>query len=310
MAARRTTPPAGQSTFDTFKPTVPDGTALSQATTNMIKALRRGREIEALYWFQQLEQGGFWKYGWRRLLIFASEDVNIGDPNAVVQVRALYDNYVTVKTESKNPVVDRSIATMAVMVLARAEKSREVDDLLNVIEHLRGQYGWTAPQRDEMFDLHTEEGKRRWPRWARLRQWLEAASHETNRVGPRDWHLWLLKWAAQRGLYDVDWVKRTAILWNEKGWLLYGVEGDPVTQIPWEDVEPEFPGLTPGMPKLTEDGWLSDAPWVWSCRTCGTPLDQCAQHEMFRTGAPSARRKCCSECSHDPADMSVTPGTK
>lgn len=296
MAGR---PMSGQGEFEM---TTPDGSLMNEATTAMIKALRRGRELEALYWANQLE-AQYHKYLWRRLLIFASEDVNIGNPHAVVQVRALADNYAQIKAESKNPVVDRSILTMAVMVLARSPKSRECDDLLNVIDHLRGQYGWRAPWRDETFDLHTREGKRRWPRQARLRHWVEAASHEENRVGPRDWHLWLLKWGAQRGVYDVEWVKDLALQWDERGWLMYGVDGLPIAQVPWEDVEPEFPGLEPAAPELDDDLWPVDKPWVWTCTTCKTPLDHCDQ-------GSEAYGPCCDHCTHNPPNVTVDPGVK
>lgn len=285
----------GQQAFD---PVLPNGVPLNEGVTALIKNLRRGRELEALFWAQQIESN-FHKYLWRRLLIFASEDVNIANPDAVVQVRALADNYAQVKAESRNPVVDRSILTMAVMVLARSQKSRECDDLLNVIEHLKG-WGWSPPPRDEVFDLHTHEGKRRWPRQARLRHWLEAASFEVDRVGPRDWHLWLLKWAAQRGIYEVTWVKEVADLWEREGWLLYGPDGLPEARFAWEEVVPEFAGLAPARPALTDDGWLSDAPWVWHCSECTASMEECMG------GLP----RCCETCQHDPPDMSVDPGVK
>ena len=273
-----------------FEPTTPDGTNMNVATSALIKQLRRGNELEALYWAKQLEDR-YYKYLWRRLIIFASEDVNIGNPHAVVQVRTLADNYMLVKSESKNPVVDRSILTMAVMVLARSEKSRECDDLLNVIDHLTGQFGWRPPLRDETFDLHTQEGKKRWPRHLRLRHWLESASNEENRTGPRDWHLWLLKWAAQRGIYSVDWVAEAARYWDEKGLLNYGAEGHGSAQFGWENVTPEFPGIEPAVPRIDiETHFMSARPWVWHCSSCNRQKTSCSPAE-----------RCCEECDHDHA---------
>jgi hypothetical protein len=279
---------------DEYEMTVPDGTTLNIAVTALIKNLRRGRELEALYWAEQIERQ-YWKYLWRRLLIFASEDVNIGNPNAVVQVRALYENYVTVRTESKNPTVDRSIVTMAVMVLARSPKSRECDDLLNVIVHLQRQYGWRPPNRDEVFDLHTREGKRRWKRKYRMRHWLEAASKEEPRVGPRDWHLWLIRWAAQRGIYTVESVDDLATTWNEQGLLQHGFEGPLTARVPWRDVTPEFADLEPVNAEVGPDGWLDDGDWHWHCTTCGMPADV----ERFQATA------CCEDCDHPPVQIDI-----
>jgi hypothetical protein len=288
---------------DEYEMTVPDGTTLNIAVTALIKNLRRGRELEALYWAEQIERQ-YWKYLWRRLLIFASEDVNIGNPDAVVQVRALYENYCTVKSESKNPVVDRSIVTMAVMVLARSPKSRECDDLLNVIVHLQRQYGWRPPNRDEVFDLHTREGKRRWKRKYRLRHWLEAASKEEPRVGPRDWHLWLLKWAAQRGIYTVESVQQAAEIWESDGLLRHGAEGEVTARIPWTDVTPEFPDLEPvNAPIVFDstdvggDGFMADD-WHWHCTTCGTPADICR-------GMNQNSRYCCEDCNHPDSSIEI-----
>lgn len=272
-----------------FEMTTPDGTPLNIAVTALIKALRRDRELEALYWAKQIETRYF-KYLWRRLLIFASEDVSIANPHAVVQVRALCDNYMQVKAESKNPVVDRSIVTMAVMVLARSAKTRECDDLLNVIEHRMAQ-GWKAPLRDEVFDLHTEQGKNRWPRKALLRHWLEDASREENRVGPRDWHLWILKWAAQQGIYSVQSVKAVAETWEQAGLLNWGPEGLVQAQFDWETVEPKYPGLPPHDIVLGDDLWPVADNWVWTCQACGMTLPSCT---------PNSADQCCPECEHNP----------
>ena len=61
---------------------VPDGTPLKVAVSALIKTLRRGQEVEALYWARQIE-ARYAKYVWRRLRIFASEDVGLADPQAL-----------------------------------------------------------------------------------------------------------------------------------------------------------------------------------------------------------------------------------
>lgn len=226
---------------ETHELLVPDGTPLKVAVSALIKTLRRGQEVEALYWARQIE-ARYGKYVWRRLRIFASEDVGLGDPHAAVLVASLADTYRVLADErqKKTHPIDRSPLTHAVLYLARAEKSREVDDLLNVLDHLSC-WGWMPTLRDEVFDLHTPEGRDRLPRSQRFRHWAEEASRVVPRVGPYDWRLWMLRWATQRGLYPVAWVERLAARWETAGRLRYGLEGYEATRFDWRTVDPEFP---------------------------------------------------------------------
>ena len=140
----------GLESFDTVtgsaerKLLVPDGTEMDVAVSALIKALRRGREVEALYWADQL-QVRYPKYLWRRLGIVAAEDVGIADPLAVVVVDALASTYRAILAESRAFRPDGVLVAMAVMYLARAPKSREADDLKNAVAHLVADEGWSAP---------------------------------------------------------------------------------------------------------------------------------------------------------------------
>ncbi len=78
---------------DRFDPTTPDGTPLNEAVSAMIKELRRGKDLQALYWAMQIESR-FYKYVWKRLLIFAGGDVSIANPDAMVQVEACHQQYL------------------------------------------------------------------------------------------------------------------------------------------------------------------------------------------------------------------------
>ena len=178
--------------------TCPDGTSLQDATSALIKSLRRGRELEAYYWARQIEVR-FHKYVWRRLSACATEDVGLADPLAAVVVEANRRAYERDRAESSAPTPDRSYLVVVVLYLARAAKSREADDLLNAAEYL-AEFGWAARVPDEALDLHTAAGRDRLPRSARFRHWVEEASRVENRRGPYDWRLWVLRWAAQRGL--------------------------------------------------------------------------------------------------------------
>lgn len=94
---------------------------------NLISALHkslRGSDVDAaLYWMQRMLQGGEEPlYILRRLIRFASEDVGLADPNALVQALAAHKAY----TVLGSPEGELAIA-QAVIYLATAPKSNAAD---------------------------------------------------------------------------------------------------------------------------------------------------------------------------------------
>lgn len=210
-----------------FDPHVPDGTPLNEAVSTLIKELRRGNEMEALYWAFQIE-ANFWRYLWRRLFIFAAEDVGLGNPDAIVQIVALASAYETIKKESRNSKPDGNLISMAVLLLARSEKNREADHLKNVEHVLRKKYGWMASVPDYAIDAHTKRGRGKYTdKQERDRMWFLEWSKVDPEVGPLDWQLWHLRRIAHEGALDMDWVEERAQEWNEAGLLKFGLEGYP-----------------------------------------------------------------------------------
>lgn len=202
-----------------------NGYTLNQGTSTLIKELRRGNEFEAHYWAKQLERSGFHKYLWRRLRIFCSEDVGLANPDLVVQVAALAENYDIVKKESRNPKVDESIIAMAIMLIARSPKTRAADDLLNVWRILCERWGYDCPMPDYAMDFHTKDGKRL-PKRDGVIHWIEEASQISNDVMEYDWRLWLLRQAHDEWGYSTrEEIEAKAREWDDKGLLRYGIEG-------------------------------------------------------------------------------------
>ena len=200
---------------------VPNGTPLPVATSALVKALRRGREVEALYWSRQIERR-YWRYGFRKLCTFACEDVGLADPLAVVVVNSIAQAYARHRDESSKPVPDGPLLAFAVLYLARAPKSREADDFDQAVWHLQDDEGWSAPIPDYALDLHTPEGKER---RHRLRHWLDEGSLVVDRQGPLDWLAWIRRWAARKGHLDREAVERQIEEWDREGRLRYGVGG-------------------------------------------------------------------------------------
>jgi replication-associated recombination protein RarA len=135
-------------------PTV-NGYEWAEVVSAMQKCIRRGQEEDALYWATELDKSGYGQHVWRRLLIITSEDVGLAEPHLPAQVRALYDNWLDFKKAKKN--AENMFIVHAVMILARAKKSRAVDNAL-VINYLEQPEWREVP--DVAIDKHTLRGKR------------------------------------------------------------------------------------------------------------------------------------------------------
>jgi hypothetical protein len=207
-----------------FEQTVPDGTPLNEAVSILIKELRRGRELEALYWARQIE-GSYHKYVWRRLAIFAAEDVGLGNPLAVVIVQSLAMAYDTEKRDSSRGKPDGNLITMAVMVLARSMKNREIDHLKNV-EHSLTKHGWKPDVPDYAIDAHTRRGRDVYTDpGERDVLWFTEWSKVIPETGPYDARLWHLRRLVRKGLMESEAVEALAREWEAAGELVHGIDG-------------------------------------------------------------------------------------
>lgn len=202
----------------------PDGTSLNMAVSVMIKELRRGKEMEALYWARQIEEGGFYKYVWRRLAIFCAEDVGLGNPLAITVVQALWNAYETAKRDSSKGTPDGNLITMAVLMLARSEKNRECDHLKNAV-HSMVKHGWKPTIPDYAVDMHTREGRGQLSKADQDRMWFTEWSHVDPEVGPYDWRAWHWKRLANKGAMEARAVSEQVAQWDADGLLVYGVDG-------------------------------------------------------------------------------------
>jgi replication-associated recombination protein RarA len=131
------------------------GYSIFECSSSLQKAVRRGQEEAAIYWALELDQSGFTEYAFRRLRVIASEDVGLAEPLAALTVRALYDNYADERKRDKQ-ATGGLFLVHAVLILARARKSRIVDHALIAV----GNDEEVRPVPDEAKDHHTAAGKR------------------------------------------------------------------------------------------------------------------------------------------------------
>jgi replication-associated recombination protein RarA len=122
------------------------------------KAVRRGDEQLACWFAAELDRSGYGGHVWSRLEVIASEDVGLAFPEGPAVIAALHDQWDRAKKRRNANRPERLFLTHAVLLLARAPKSRLVDHAL------WASYG-TEEARHEVpdwaLDMFTARGRRK-----------------------------------------------------------------------------------------------------------------------------------------------------
>jgi replication-associated recombination protein RarA len=133
------------------------GYKLGEVASALQKSIRRGLELDALFWATELDLSGYGEYCWKRLRIITSEDVGLAEPILPAVIQALYEAWSDQKKkkdERHGP--ERLFLVHAVIILARAKKSRMVDHALIVFYEASRQ---KRPVPDYALDKHTARGR-------------------------------------------------------------------------------------------------------------------------------------------------------
>ena len=138
------------------------GYEFGEVTSAMQKEIRRGDERAAVYWGLLLYDASTW-YAWKRVLVTAAEDVGLAAPQTVAVVCGLARAWAQCKQGAY--YVSPHHLTMAIMALARAPKSTEVDDLQSLTLELQKR-GDKREMPEYAVDAHTKAGKERGATWA------------------------------------------------------------------------------------------------------------------------------------------------
>ena len=131
-----------------------------EASSAFQKAIRRGEEDEAMFWMVEIHKSGYAKYLWKRIIIIASEDVGLGDPDVIVRIMALKQSYDYLVKEQNTHNAEILPFIQAALTLIRAKKSRFIDLAYAVYwrNHLEQLGTKTVP--DYALDCHTRKGKK------------------------------------------------------------------------------------------------------------------------------------------------------
>lgn len=136
--------------------TTPGGYRMDEVASALQKACRRSQVDDALYWASELDLAGYGNYAWQRLKIIASEDIGVADPLLVVQLAALYESWTEEKKKKTERAHGRNQFFHAVLLVARAKKSREVNHACWV--HYGGERD-SRPIPEEARDMHSAAGR-------------------------------------------------------------------------------------------------------------------------------------------------------
>lgn len=123
------------------------------------KSIRRCDEDQAMFWAVELYESNYAKYVWKRMIVMASEDVGLAEPNLPAQIMALkesFDYFITNKDKHK---ADKLPFTHAVLLLVRAKKSRFIDLSISVHWGRHDELRQTMTIPDYAYDMHTRKGK-------------------------------------------------------------------------------------------------------------------------------------------------------
>jgi replication-associated recombination protein RarA len=133
------------------------------------KACRRGLERDALFAATELDLSGYGGHAWRRIKTIVSEDVGVADRHLPAVIHALHSTWLDERKRSKPPGSGMLQLAHAVMLVARASKSRAVDHACMVMYRGdRAAMQMVVPT--YALDSHTARGRRMGRRGAAVRE--------------------------------------------------------------------------------------------------------------------------------------------
>lgn len=185
-----------------YEPKLIDNWVWDECSSSLQKSIRRGLEYESCYFAFIFYKSGFGQYLWRRLSIICSEDVGNGDPQAVLILHALNNNWDSLYKNNKDYSLDKFLPFIhAILYMCRSKKSRETDSLANLIEEEYNS-GKRLEIQDYCLDSHCDRGRKEFGRFGnlkdgkeelRLKMWRDCWSQLDKLAYPDKWEDEILK---------------------------------------------------------------------------------------------------------------------
>lgn len=163
-----------------YKPQLIGDYEWDEVSSALNKMIRRNKEYEACFWAYIIHQSGYGLYLWRRLSLVSAEDVGNSSPMCQVMVDALASNWERMHKQTKEPTLAKlALVFQAIQYLCQAKKTREIDDLRNLIAQEYEHLGKRLEIPEIAKDCHTAVGRAKYGKFGdndgreeeRLRLW-------------------------------------------------------------------------------------------------------------------------------------------
>ena len=169
-----------------YEPQLIDGWKFDEVASALQKSIRRGMEYESVFWAFVIHKSNFGPYLWRRLSVICSEDVGNGNPQAVLVLNALKNNWEDLHKNNKEPTLDKFLLVAhAILHLCRSQKSRETDNLVNLIDENYKSNKWLAIPKFSI-DPHCNQGRKIFGRFGDL---TDGKEEERIRLWDSEWSM-------------------------------------------------------------------------------------------------------------------------
>jgi len=138
------------------------GYPFDEVASALQKSIRRGLEVDAMYWAAEMETR-YPDYLWKRLQVISVEDIGIANMQVVLYVAEMRRLYQELKKEYDKAPTRRSrsfrmVLGNAILAMCRSEKSR-IGDEFPIVIYGRREEGWKAEVPDHALDMHTSRGR-------------------------------------------------------------------------------------------------------------------------------------------------------
>lgn len=158
-----------------YKPQLIDGYEWDEVSSSLNKMIRRGKEYEACFFAYVFHQSGYGLYLWRRLALISAEDIGSANNDIQVLVNALSNNWLLIHKQSKEPSWAKlALIFQCVVAMCRSPKSREIDNLRNLIGHEYESLGKRLEIEEVSLDSHTQRGRKVWGKFGDYKDGKEA----------------------------------------------------------------------------------------------------------------------------------------
>ncbi len=158
-----------------YKPTLIDDYKWDEVSSSINKMIRRNREYEACFWAYVLHQSGYDLYIWRRPSLIAAEDIGSANNGIQVLITSLATSWQLIHKQSKEPTWAKlALVFQAVVAMCGSPKSREIDNLRNLIGHQYEFLGLRLQPEEVSLDSHTKKGRAKWGKFGDYKDGKEA----------------------------------------------------------------------------------------------------------------------------------------